>query len=181
MSTYFPTTSQLSAPPQVVVFTPIRRFQDEVICIGLIDLFMLDHQSHVVDLSSFTVYLSSLDLMLQQLLGNLSKQDIDIDFWISALQTGTVEVVLDGLVKEGCRTYTVVFQSGDKFIQFQGPVDCHPSLLQGFSIDIFECEVTAYVDNIMAVNTNNQKKCFPGIAAHTALDIDLSQEIWALQ
>eukprot|EP00957_Ditylum_brightwellii_P184359 14042719-Ditylum_brightwellii.AAC.1 len=33
----------------------------------------------------------------------------------------------------------------------------------------------------MAVNVNNQKKCFPGIAAHTALDIDLLQEIWALQ
>eukprot|EP00957_Ditylum_brightwellii_P026889 2032940-Ditylum_brightwellii.AAC.2 len=50
-----------------------------------------------------------------------------------------------------------------------------------FSIGTLKCEVTAHVDNIMAVNTNNHKKCFPGIAAHTALDIDLLLKIWALQ
>eukprot|EP00957_Ditylum_brightwellii_P067596 5131225-Ditylum_brightwellii.AAC.3 len=201
MSIYSPTISQLPAPPQSAVFTPIRRFWDQVICTGLIDSFMLDHQSCAVELSSFTAYLSSLDLVLQWLLGNLSQQDIDIDFWISALQAGTVEVALDGSMKEGCRTYAVIFKSGDKFIRFQGPVDCHLSLLQSyrtelmdilaiyyllkylraFSTDTLKCKITAHVDSITVVNSNNQKKCFPGITAHTASGIDLLQEIWVLQ
>eukprot|EP00957_Ditylum_brightwellii_P193949 14770470-Ditylum_brightwellii.AAC.1 len=37
----------------------------------------------------------------------------------------------------------------------------------------------AHVDNISAVTANNQEGAFPGVAAHTASDFDLLQEIWS--
>eukprot|EP00957_Ditylum_brightwellii_P141519 10780847-Ditylum_brightwellii.AAC.1 len=44
-------------------------------------------------------------------------------------QSGMVEISSDGLVKEGCGTYAIIFKSGNQEVHFQGPVDCHPSLL----------------------------------------------------
>eukprot|EP00957_Ditylum_brightwellii_P191886 14607648-Ditylum_brightwellii.AAC.1 len=132
MATYSPTTHHLPEPPLTAMFTPIRRFRDQVICIRLIDSLLLAHQSIEVGRSSFATYLSSLDLGWQRLLGNLAQQGIDKEFWISALQAGTVEVVSDGSVKGGSGTYAVVFKSGKKLLWFQGPVDCHPQLLQSY-------------------------------------------------
>eukprot|EP00957_Ditylum_brightwellii_P048876 3708621-Ditylum_brightwellii.AAC.1 len=42
-------------------------------------------------------------------------------------------------------------------------------------------EVTAHVDNITAVNANNQNHTYPGISSHTAPNIDLLLEIWKLK
>eukprot|EP00957_Ditylum_brightwellii_P071892 5464058-Ditylum_brightwellii.AAC.1 len=137
----------------------------------------------------------------QQLLGNLSQQEMDTDFWVSVLQADTVILGSDGLVKEGCGTYAVVFQSGKKEIRFQGPVNCHPSLILAYCAELtdilviyhllkcmteyskesFEIEVTAHVDNSTAVNANNQDHNYPGITSHTAPDIDLLMEINALK
>eukprot|EP00957_Ditylum_brightwellii_P183743 13995309-Ditylum_brightwellii.AAC.1 len=99
MSTYTPTQHQLSAPPLHAKFTPTRKVCNQVICTYLTDSFLLDHQTTKLDHSSFATYLDSLDPVLKQLLGNLPHQDIDTDFWISALQSGTVTVASDGSVK----------------------------------------------------------------------------------
>eukprot|EP00957_Ditylum_brightwellii_P198024 15087267-Ditylum_brightwellii.AAC.1 len=38
----------------------------------------------------------------------------------------------------------------------------------------------AHVDNISTVSANNQDGPFPGVASHTASDIDILQKIWEL-
>eukprot|EP00957_Ditylum_brightwellii_P167745 12770013-Ditylum_brightwellii.AAC.1 len=62
----------------------------------------------MIDRTSFTEYLASLDPELQRLLGNLSQQDIDTDYWIAALRAEIVTAASDGSVKLGCGTYAVV-------------------------------------------------------------------------
>eukprot|EP00957_Ditylum_brightwellii_P205879 15345830-Ditylum_brightwellii.AAC.1 len=105
-----------------------------------------------------------------------------------------------GLVKDGRGTYMVIFKAGEKELWFQGPVDCHPSLLQAYQAELtgllvikyllkclgdysqeeIECEGTAHANNTAAITTNNQDSAFPGAAAHTASDIDVLQEICSL-
>eukprot|EP00957_Ditylum_brightwellii_P035001 2653013-Ditylum_brightwellii.AAC.1 len=114
MSTYTSTQHQLPEPPPHAKFTPTRTIRDQVICAHPIDSVLLDHQTNDTACSSFVRYLTSLDLRLKHLLGNLPQQEIDTEFWISALQSGIVTVASDGSVKDGCRTYAIVFQSGEK-------------------------------------------------------------------
>eukprot|EP00957_Ditylum_brightwellii_P016114 1213477-Ditylum_brightwellii.AAC.1 len=42
-------------------------------------------------------------------------------------------------------------------------------------------QVTAYVNNKAAVAMNNIETTYPGVAAHTASDIDILQAIWLYQ
>eukprot|EP00957_Ditylum_brightwellii_P143911 10966099-Ditylum_brightwellii.AAC.1 len=42
-------------------------------------------------------------------------------------------------------------------------------------------QVTVYVDNKAAVAMNNIETAYPGVAAHTASDIDILQAIWSYQ
>eukprot|EP00957_Ditylum_brightwellii_P206565 15349026-Ditylum_brightwellii.AAC.1 len=151
-------------------------------CTHLIDSFVLDAQNNSIYWQSFSLYLESLNPTIQRLLGNLADQEVDVDFWIAALQSGIVVAASDGLVKDGKGTYAVIFKAGEKELRFQGPVDCHPSLLQlDYSQEEIECEVIAHVDNTAAVTANNQDSAFPGVAAHMAPDIDVLQEIWTLR
>eukprot|EP00957_Ditylum_brightwellii_P199362 15195748-Ditylum_brightwellii.AAC.1 len=128
MLTYNLIQHQLPVPPPHAKFTPIRTVRDQVICAHPIDSVLLDHQTNDTVRSSFAEYLASLDPRLKHILGNLPQQEIDTEFWISALQYGIVTVASDGSVKNGCGSYAVVFQAGEKTIWFQGPVYGHPSL-----------------------------------------------------
>eukprot|EP00957_Ditylum_brightwellii_P199103 15176855-Ditylum_brightwellii.AAC.1 len=119
MAMYSPTEQQVASPPSTAVFTPIKRQYEQGICTNLIDFCLLDVQDKKLDADSFTVYLSSLDPTLKHLLGNLLEQDIDIEFWLAAFQYGTLVGTSDGSVKNG-----------------QGPVDCHPSLLQSYRAEL---------------------------------------------
>eukprot|EP00957_Ditylum_brightwellii_P209719 15362919-Ditylum_brightwellii.AAC.1 len=199
MSTYEPTESSVTELPNTAVFTPIRKSNGKIICTQLIDLLVLDAQQQSIDLNLFRAYLESLDPRIQQLLGNLRDKDVDVKFWITALQSGIVVTASDGSVKDGQGTYAVIFMAGDKELRFQGPVDCHPLLLQSYRAELtgllaiwvlLEClsnyrredisgKVLAYVNNVSAMNANNQEGAFPGEAAHTAPDFDLLQEIWS--
>eukprot|EP00957_Ditylum_brightwellii_P136178 10385543-Ditylum_brightwellii.AAC.1 len=53
------------------------------------------------DWQSFQAYIESLDPALQRLLGNLTDQDIDVEFWTAALQSGIVATASDGSAKDG--------------------------------------------------------------------------------
>eukprot|EP00957_Ditylum_brightwellii_P210925 15365557-Ditylum_brightwellii.AAC.1 len=86
---------------------------------------------------------------------------------MSALQSGTVQIASNGLVKEGCGTYVVILDQAIKK---------YTSRAHNENLDY---EVTAHIDNMSAANVNNQARCFPGVAAHAVSDIDLLQEIWA--
>eukprot|EP00957_Ditylum_brightwellii_P116569 8891761-Ditylum_brightwellii.AAC.1 len=63
-------------------------------------------------------------------------QDVGAEFWIAALQAGIVEIALDGSVKDGWGTYTVIFTAGGRDLWLQGPVDCHPSLIQSYRAEL---------------------------------------------
>eukprot|EP00957_Ditylum_brightwellii_P151038 11501029-Ditylum_brightwellii.AAC.1 len=119
-------------PLDTAIFTPIHRLNGKIVCTYLIDSFVLYVQSNSVDWQSFCLYLESLHPVLQCLLGNLAEQEVDVDFWIVALQSGIVVAASDSSVKDGKGMYAVIFKTGKKELQFQGPVDCHPSLLQSY-------------------------------------------------
>eukprot|EP00957_Ditylum_brightwellii_P116438 8881646-Ditylum_brightwellii.AAC.1 len=122
-----------------------------------------------------------------------------MEFWIAALQAGIVETASDGTVKDGKGTYVVIFTAGERELWFQGLVDCHPSLIQSYRVELTglsairlllkhlrDCsneeivsDVVAYVNNKATITANNQNEAYPGVAFHTASDVDLLQEIWS--
>eukprot|EP00957_Ditylum_brightwellii_P160789 12241411-Ditylum_brightwellii.AAC.1 len=77
----------------------------------LIDSFVLDTQSNSVDWQSYRMYLESLHPAIQLLLGNLAEQEVDVYFWIAALQSGIVVAASDSSVKDGKGTYAVIFKA----------------------------------------------------------------------
>eukprot|EP00957_Ditylum_brightwellii_P031894 2418463-Ditylum_brightwellii.AAC.1 len=113
MSTYEPTKTYDTEPLATSIFTPIKIEQKD-------------------NLS----YIESLDPQLQRLPGNLKDQDIDTEFWIAALQASIVETASDGSVKDGQGAYAVIFTAGGRELWFQGPVDCHPSLIQSYRAEL---------------------------------------------
>eukprot|EP00957_Ditylum_brightwellii_P068316 5186221-Ditylum_brightwellii.AAC.1 len=94
----------------------------------------MQHRS--VDLLSFCSYIESLDPQSQRILGNLKDQEVDTEFWIAALQAGIVESASDRSVKDNKGTYAVIFTVGERKIWFQGPVNCHPSLIQSYRAEL---------------------------------------------
>eukprot|EP00957_Ditylum_brightwellii_P208023 15355529-Ditylum_brightwellii.AAC.1 len=120
---------------------------------------------------------------------------------MATLQAGIVVTAPDGSVKDSHGTYVVIFKAGNSELQFQGPVDYHPLLIQSYRAELtgllaiqalLKClsdnckeeimsEVIAHIDNISAVAANNQVGPSLGVAAHTKSDIDLLQEIWSYQ
>eukprot|EP00957_Ditylum_brightwellii_P175455 13357552-Ditylum_brightwellii.AAC.1 len=82
-----------------------------------------------------------------------------------------VETALDGSVNDGQGTYMVIFIAGGKGLWFQRPC------LSNYSNEEIVSKVMPYVDNIAAVAASSQYGAYPGVASHTALDIDLLQEI----
>eukprot|EP00957_Ditylum_brightwellii_P027898 2108057-Ditylum_brightwellii.AAC.1 len=97
---------------------------------------MLDAQDNRIDQDNFESYLTHLDPCLQHLLGNLQSQEVDVDFWVAALQSRIVETASDSLVKDGIGSYAVIFLAGDNEFRFQGPVDCHPSMIQSYQAEL---------------------------------------------
>eukprot|EP00957_Ditylum_brightwellii_P192502 14657103-Ditylum_brightwellii.AAC.1 len=100
MSTYNPTYNQtqhqLPVPPPQAKFTQTRTVNDEIINVHPSNSVLLDPQTNNPVHYSFEEYLTSLDPGLKRLLGNLPQQDIDREFWISALQSGIVTAASDG-------------------------------------------------------------------------------------
>eukprot|EP00957_Ditylum_brightwellii_P059763 4537495-Ditylum_brightwellii.AAC.1 len=101
MSTYEPGSNAQPALPKTAVFTPIKHTNGKILCTHLIDSFLLDAQQQQTDWQSFPVYIESLDPALKCFLGNLTDQDIDVDFWTVALQSGLVTTASDGSMKDG--------------------------------------------------------------------------------
>eukprot|EP00957_Ditylum_brightwellii_P048304 3665944-Ditylum_brightwellii.AAC.1 len=92
--------------------------------------YIKDTQTNILVQSLFSEYLNILNPYLHCLLGNLFNQDINPDFWLSALQDGTVEVASDGLVKDNFS------KSGKQVIRIQGPVNCHPTMIQSYRVEL---------------------------------------------
>eukprot|EP00957_Ditylum_brightwellii_P204892 15341255-Ditylum_brightwellii.AAC.1 len=163
MSAYAPSLITTNTPPRSTIFAPVKLVRETLICTHLIDSFLLDTPDICQDLTTFHSYLESLDPCLQQVLGNIHNQEIDVDYWVTALQSGIVETASDGSVKNGIGSCAVIFSAGDKE-------------LRGEEI---ENQVLAHVDNITMVAMNNRVDQYTRVAAHTASDIDLLQEIWS--
>eukprot|EP00957_Ditylum_brightwellii_P037335 2825805-Ditylum_brightwellii.AAC.1 len=187
--------------PHDTCFAPVKKLPEKVICAWLINLYLNDSQTNTLAPSSFSEYLSNFDPHLHCLLGNLFNQDIDPDLWLSVLQAGTVKVASNSLVKDNMHTYAVVFASGDQVIRFQGPVNCHTTMIQSYRAELtgilaiydhvncitdyrhkqIPIKMMAHVNNVLAVWRNNQDNVYPGILAHTASNVGILQEIWTLK
>eukprot|EP00957_Ditylum_brightwellii_P093319 7106529-Ditylum_brightwellii.AAC.1 len=124
--TYNPTDYQTASLPSSACFVPVRNLPGKVISTGLIDSFHLPTQTRKSTSSSFSKYLSTLDLNKWHPLGNINKQEIDPKYWQSEINTGTVEVASDRSVRDVTGTYAVVLKLEDR------PLIPRPSGLPSF-------------------------------------------------
>eukprot|EP00957_Ditylum_brightwellii_P027297 2063707-Ditylum_brightwellii.AAC.1 len=54
-------------------------------------------------------------------LGNLDPTEVDVEYWLNALQEGYVNIALDGSVAKGKGYYALLLKAKDRQLQFQGP------------------------------------------------------------
>ena len=129
-------------------------------------------------------------------LGNLDPTEVDVEYWLNALQEGSVNIASDGSVAKGKGYYALLLKMKDRQLQFQGPCDCDPQLVSSYRAELMgilalyylldvmaehhQTKVThnliIHVDNSAAVRTSN-KDIPPGIRSHLTTNIDIIQEI----
>eukprot|EP00957_Ditylum_brightwellii_P033814 2562388-Ditylum_brightwellii.AAC.1 len=96
MYAYAPTKTDTNTLPQSALFTPVKDVGETIICTQIIDSFVSIVQENSLDHDYFKSYLHSLDPCPQRLLGNLLSQEVDVNYWVAALQSGIVETASDG-------------------------------------------------------------------------------------
>eukprot|EP00957_Ditylum_brightwellii_P134077 10221956-Ditylum_brightwellii.AAC.2 len=194
---YIPTPTRTTAPPTDSTFTPITRVCGKIICTSLMDKSISSPPDAIIA-TEFSAFLHQLNPSIKELLGNLHTQEVDVQYWICKINENKVQAALDGSVKDGSGTYAMVLQTEAKELRYQSPVDCDLSLLQSYRTELtgilathyllkylsvysqasVKAEVSTHVDNILAVEMNNQEAPYPGVTAHTCSNIDILQEIW---
>eukprot|EP00957_Ditylum_brightwellii_P171474 13053989-Ditylum_brightwellii.AAC.1 len=129
-------------------------------------------------------------------LGNLNPTEVDVEYWLNALQEGSVNIVSDGSVTKGKEYYALLLKKKDRQLQFQGPCDGDLQLISSYRAElmgilalyylldamveyqqtVLDQPLTIHVDNMVAVRTSN-KDIAPGIKSHLTAYIDIIQEI----
>eukprot|EP00957_Ditylum_brightwellii_P072542 5512657-Ditylum_brightwellii.AAC.1 len=69
------------------------------------------------------MYLDTLQATVKRILGTLVAQDIDSEYWMSALRDGDATIGTDGSLKDGEGSFAVAIHAKDKQLTFAGPVD----------------------------------------------------------
>eukprot|EP00957_Ditylum_brightwellii_P010104 763619-Ditylum_brightwellii.AAC.1 len=141
--------------------------------------------------SAFTDYIQILPEHVKQFLGNLHYQQIDVDYWISALQQGQVHIATDSSIADRKGYFVVVFHTDTQMLQFQGPCNGLPLLmksyrfelssilatlyfinaLQDFTKDSVLAQLPLYCDNFVAV-LSLKATTAPGVKSHLCPDYD---------
>eukprot|EP00957_Ditylum_brightwellii_P019049 1434080-Ditylum_brightwellii.AAC.2 len=198
---FLPKEQQLSAPPTNAIFSPICHSATVVICLQHLAMILTPTQQQEITTLSFQDYINTYPAYMKHILGTLLEQDIDANYWITIISDIRVTITSDGLVKAGTGTFAVILKMDDQDLYFQGPVDCHQTLIESYQSKltgilatyyILQClkeyiqqsiqsDLVLHVDSISATAVNNIKEKYRGVTAHNRLDVDIIVEIEAMK
>eukprot|EP00957_Ditylum_brightwellii_P126698 9657167-Ditylum_brightwellii.AAC.1 len=85
---------------------------------------------------SFDNFLSHQSSYVQRLLGNLDTAQVNMDYWIDALNRGIVTIATDGSVLNKKGYFATVLHTDQQQLQFQGPCDGDSSLMTSYQTEL---------------------------------------------
>eukprot|EP00957_Ditylum_brightwellii_P150993 11497553-Ditylum_brightwellii.AAC.1 len=75
---------------------------------------------------SFQLHFDTLPSHIKCTLGNLKTQEVDVEYWLQALQENKVTIASDDSVKEKMGSYAVILHTDESELRLQGPCNCSP-------------------------------------------------------
>eukprot|EP00957_Ditylum_brightwellii_P060743 4611871-Ditylum_brightwellii.AAC.1 len=144
----------------------------------------------------FDTFLRGLPAHVRQLLGNFKTEEVDVGYWIEAINTGIATIAIDGSVADRRGYFATVLHTEEKSICFQGPCDGAKSLMTSYRAELMgimsalyllcamtefskskiELPPTLLCDNSAAILRTNTP-IYPSIRAHLAADYDIYRKI----
>eukprot|EP00957_Ditylum_brightwellii_P160022 12180902-Ditylum_brightwellii.AAC.1 len=144
----------------------------------------------------FETFLSRLPAHVRQLLGNLKIKYVDVGYWIEAINTGIVTIVIDGSVADRKGYFAMVLHTEKKSIHFQGPCDGAKSLMTSYRAELtgilsalyLLCAMAKFskskIEHLPTLLCNNSAAVlrtntpiYPRICAHLAADYNIYKKI----
>eukprot|EP00957_Ditylum_brightwellii_P024813 1875125-Ditylum_brightwellii.AAC.1 len=73
---------------------------------------------------SYQSHFETLPSHIKRTLGNLKIQEVDVEYWLQALQENKVKIAYDGSVIGKMGLYAVILHTEERELCLQGPCDC---------------------------------------------------------
>eukprot|EP00957_Ditylum_brightwellii_P020968 1580506-Ditylum_brightwellii.AAC.1 len=70
------------------------------------------------------------------MLGNLKAAEVDVDYWIQALNCGNVTIATDGLVAAQRGYFATVLHTDQRQLRFQGPCNGARSMISSYRTEL---------------------------------------------
>eukprot|EP00957_Ditylum_brightwellii_P035230 2671667-Ditylum_brightwellii.AAC.1 len=70
------------------------------------------------------------------MLGNLKSAEVDVDYWIDALNHGNVMIATDGSVAAQRGYFTTVLHTDQRQLRFQGPCNGARSMMSSYRTEL---------------------------------------------
>eukprot|EP00957_Ditylum_brightwellii_P161817 12320627-Ditylum_brightwellii.AAC.1 len=88
-----------------------------------------NQQLQNANLTTFSDYIAVQPAHFQRLLGNLQATELDVDYWISAINVSSVMIATNGLVADSNGFFATVLHTEEKTLCFQGPCNGSSKLM----------------------------------------------------
>eukprot|EP00957_Ditylum_brightwellii_P145910 11111071-Ditylum_brightwellii.AAC.1 len=120
-------------------FCTVQKFGSTVYCKAPLPHAVTLHDGLMatnVGTQTFAAFLVKQLHHVQQLLGNLRVEDVDVDYWINAINAGAVMIAKDGSVADKKRYFATVLYTTGKTIRYQGPCDGAKDLMTSYRMEL---------------------------------------------
>eukprot|EP00957_Ditylum_brightwellii_P005395 411557-Ditylum_brightwellii.AAC.1 len=123
--------------------------------------------------STFAEFISAQPAHIRHILGTLDTDNINVDYWIRAINDGKVTIAIDGSMAQQKGYFATVLHTDERQLQFQGPCNCYPCLILLHWTEFTRILAALYL--ICALRTNAPPE--PGICACLEVEYDITPEI----
>eukprot|EP00957_Ditylum_brightwellii_P177661 13532432-Ditylum_brightwellii.AAC.1 len=121
------------------MFCTVRKFGSTIYCkapFARAEQLNANIASNKSNTQLFETFLSKLPTHVKQRLGNLQTEDVDMGYWIEAINSGLVTIAIDGSVADQKGYFATVLHTEEKSIQFQGPCNGAKSLMTSYRAEL---------------------------------------------
>eukprot|EP00957_Ditylum_brightwellii_P204378 15338972-Ditylum_brightwellii.AAC.1 len=170
----------------------VRKFGSTIYCKAPLSHAVTLHDSLMATnagTQTFAAFLVKQPHHVQQLLGNLCAEDVDVDYWINAINVGAVTIATDGSVADKKGYFVAVLYTTERFLRYQGPCDRAKDLMTSYWKELSGILFTLYLIraftefsntvitsapplfcNNSAAVSRTKKTISPGICEHLVAD-----------
>eukprot|EP00957_Ditylum_brightwellii_P014265 1073945-Ditylum_brightwellii.AAC.1 len=127
---------------------------------------------------SYQSHFDTLPSHIKRTLGNLKTQEVDVEYWLQALQENSVNIASDGSVIGKMGSYAVILHTEERELCLQGPCNCSTQCISSYRAELMgilavyyllhsfisfrdtptELSASLYCDNISAVRSSNRNQ-----------------------